>query len=436
MSKARDLAASVNDGAIPGTRLENLAVKESKLDDSAVTTAKLDDSAVTTAKIADAAITSEKISSVDSNKVTYQRSGNHTYERDVKDKLQEIVSVLDYIPKEERNGVLTGVIDATTYVQRAISQNRSNAVIDFAWGSFRLTDAIRIDNATNLTLKNGGFIQYTETAHIIHYVGAFTSRCSLESIFLRHEFRTANAGSCVFFNGGNRPFFRWAHGSTNGGRHGLRTNGGSWMMHIERVWSLFPYQSGFCIASTSVQNTDIPWNTAAGGTTTTKLYKCFVTDRQTNGPAYEAYGVDTLVMEQCSADRCLSYGRFRVKALSILNGSMEQVGWSAEGPTAGRHGIIRFEGGTLATIDGFFIVFETGFVPPNPGPGGNNSFVDSLNSQYTIQCVAGAFLASGNYILARQEGGKSFTLMNSASNVGPVFAFFGGVTKDFDNLLV
>jgi hypothetical protein len=455
MSKSSDLSQSVNPLSVPGTRLEDstvtaakledsavttakledLAVTAAKLEDLAVTTAKLEDSAVTTAKLEDSSITDDKISSVSSSKVTYQRSGNHTYERDVENKLQEVVSILDYVPENEQNDVLTGVTDATDYVQKAINQNKSNSVIDFAFGTFRLTSAVSIDNASNLTLRNGTFRQYTETEHILHYTGGFSSRCSLESIFLNHEFNTATAGSCVYINGGNRPFFRWAHGSTNGGRHGLRTNGGSWMMHIERVWSLNAYQSGFCIASTSAQT--IPWNTAAGGTTTTKLYKCFVTDIQTNGYAYEAYGVDTFVMEQCSADRCLRFGQYRVKALSLLNCSMEQIDYSAEGPiVSGTHNLIRLHSGNLATINGFHIVFENGFVPPTPTPGNHNSFVSSLNSQYTVECTAGAFPAAGGYLMSRQEGGKSFILMNGASGLGSVLAFAGGVTKNFDDLLV
>jgi hypothetical protein len=71
VTKARDLANSVNSGTIPGTRLENDAITASKmapnsvdsseLANDAVSTGKIQNSAITTVKVADGAITVAKV---------------------------------------------------------------------------------------------------------------------------------------------------------------------------------------------------------------------------------------------------------------------------------------------------------------------------------------------------------------------------------------
>lgn len=174
MGKPRDLANSVNpnsfdgdnisDGSIVGGKLENESVDTDQLALGAVTQDRIDssvsfplaDGAVTTAKLDDGAVTQDKLDPsvsfpipedyivtdmIGNSQVTLAKlapdaipaGGFYTapyadaLQRTTNDRLADRVSVLDFIPESEHAAIKSGTstIDATSYINDAISQAQS-----------------------------------------------------------------------------------------------------------------------------------------------------------------------------------------------------------------------------------------------------------------------------------------------------------------------
>ena len=354
------------------------------------------------------------------------QAGTGAVQRTVESKLQDVVSVKDF------GAVGDGVADDTVAIQAAINAYTNSAVIDFGGKTYRITAAITVTNSSSLTLRNGALSQATEAANVLQIAGNYCTRLTLESFSLLHTSNSASAGNCfdVANTNSNFNFFRWVGGITQNGFYGIRTRGLVWMAHFERVWVLSPRSSGWYMPSQG----SVVDNQQLGGSTTTKLYKCFVTDVQIHAPAYAiGTGFDTLILEHCSADRCAQFGFFKASPLRIESCSMEQVQNPPIGSIGSPHRLIDIQSGTGATVDGFHVVFEPSFVPPTPPGGTFNSFLYTLNpNNLTLTGVRGG-LPAGYYTLD-QEGGKAF-VNTQVLGLG-IRTVFGGITRTLDDISV
>lgn len=335
--------------------------------------------------------------------IDYDPAGTGAVQRTVQGKLRDVVSVKDF------GAVGDGVTDDTAAVQACFTAYPSNAEIDLCGGTYKITAALSLSNTTNVTLKNGALLQVTEAEDVLKCVGSYHSRLTLQNINLQHSFNTLASGSCFHVTASvtNFNFFRWLGGLAVQGRHGVKTNGGTWMMHFERVWSQAPYQSGWYLPASG----SVVTNVALGGSTTTKLYKCFVSDVQTELPAYSiGTGYDTVILEHCSADRCFSFGYFKASPLFIINCSAEDSCNPPLGNTNTTHRFITLNSGAGQKVDGFHVTFNAGFVVPTPAAGEVNSFVYSEASGNLEYAGIRGGLPSGYYDLDVSYGR---TLFNS-----------------------
>jgi hypothetical protein len=361
---------------------------------------------------------------ITAGKLSFTQAGTGSTARTVDSKLKDVVSVKDF------GAVGDGIADDTAAIQATINANTNNAVIDFGGKTFRITAAITVTNSSQLTLQNGALSQATEASNVLQIAGGYCTRLTLENFNLLHTSNSASAGNCfdVAVTNSNFNFFRWVGGSTQNGFYGIRTRNAVWMAHFERIWVQSPRSSGFYMpASGSVVD-----DQQLGGSTTTKLYKCFVTDVQTAVPAYAiGTGFDTLILEHCSADRCSQFGYFKASPLRIESCSMEQIKNPPVGSISGPHALINLGSGSGATIDGFHMVFDGTFVAPTPPGGTANSFLYALNSNnLTLTGVRGGLPAG--YFTLNQEGGKAF--VNTQLLGSGIRSISGGVARTVDNI--
>lgn len=313
-----------------------------------------------------------------------------------------------------------GVTDDTFSIQRAVNSVVNKGVLDLCSLSYKITKEILISNSTDFSIINGTLVQSTESEHIIHFTG-YSSRVKFINLNLTHTYNTINAGNLVEISSTNFNFFEYDGGFLNKGYYGIRSHGNVWMAHFQRIWVLFPYSSGFYLpASGDVVNFE-----QLGGSTTTKLYKCFVTDVQTSNPAYAiGTGYDTLILDSCSADRCYCFGSFKANPLNIINCSSEEICNPPINPlTSSPHYFISLGSGTSGKINGFHAVFKSDFIPPIPPSGNYNSFLYSLYSNIEFSAMRGA-LPDGYYNITL-EGGQAFGLTSLLGS--GVRTIYGGV---------
>ena len=357
--------------------------------------------------------------------VTYEPAGAGAVATTVQSKLRESVSVLDF-------GAVPGgsALANRLALQAAFNANTSNVELDLCGGTYLIDLSLHISNTSSLTLKNGTIVQTVEAEDVLQCIGEYHSKLTFENISLTHNFNTAASGSCFHVTSTvtNFNFFRWIGGNLTGGYHGIKTNGSVWMAHFERIWALSPYSAGWYMPSSgSVVN-----SSQLGGSTTTKLYKCFVTDVQSSDPAYMiGSGYDTLTLEQCSADRCYNFGYFKASPLVILNCSSENIVNPPTGVVSGPHRFISIGSGSGCTINGFHVTFDAGFVVPAPGGGNVNSFIYILNTNNLYLAGIRGVLASAYYTLD-QEGGTSF--VNTALLGNGVRAIAGAVYRTTEQI--
>lgn len=420
------LAGTVPDGDRGDITVSNTGTVWS-IDNGAIVEAKLGTGAVTSTKILDGTIVDADVNAnadIASSKLSFTQAGTGAAARTIDSKLKDVINVKDF------GAVGDGVVDDTAAIQAAINAYTNNAVIDFGGKTYRITSAITVNNSSLLTLQNGTLSQATEAANVLQIAGNYCARLTLENFNLRHTFNSASAGNCfdVAVTNSNFNFFRWVGGITQNGFYGIRTRGAMWMAHFERIWVLSPRSSGFYIpASGSVVDAQ-----QLGGSTTTKLYKCFVTDVQTAAPAYAiGTGFDTLILEHCSADRCSQFGFFKASPLRIESCSMEAIKNPPVGSISGPHTLINLGSGSGATIDGFHMVFDGTFVAPTPPGGTVNSFLYALNSNnLTLTGVRGGLPAG--YFTLNQEGGKAF--VNTQLLGSGIRSISGGIARTVDDI--
>ena len=359
------------------------------------------------------------------------------------------VSVLDYgaIPHDASHGDDVAIANRAA-IQQCLTENSSSAIIDFASEEYWIKGGpVVLNNGGGVTLQNGSITQVDTYENTLELAGGYASRITLFQFGLSHTktldqdavdaYNAANSGANdpkLGFDVGNNlhvrvtnfPWFRWIGSSCTNGYYNMYSYGGMWMAHIERVWSLSPFSSAFYLAASG----GISGNDQLGGSTTTKLYKCFVTDVQSNQAAYNiASGYDTVIIDNCSADRCSVFGFFKARPIHILNCSVEQLkpfnNPDNLNPFTAPHAVINLMSGCAATVDGFHLVPQNlDFTTPPAGT--VNSFIYALNAApLNLYNITGTTPAG--FHMLNQEGGESFLSTREIGN--GVRTIFGAVCK-------
>jgi len=295
-------------------------------------------------------------------------------------------------------------------IQAAIDALPQNGTLDLAGETYDVDVAIVINK--RMVLQNGVLNQTTEAQNTLEVPGPLAYGPTLKNIGLTHAFTTSSAGALLdLSSGGNLGFFTWdgSLGISSGGYYGVRSHGGTYMMRFNRVWMTNLYSSGFYLPASG----DVVSGSATGGSTTTWLTHCFVSNIQTADPAYAiGTGYDTVRLENCSADSVTNFGYFKAQPLQIVNCSSENVRNPIVGSLTGAHYFINMQSGAGQEVNGFHVVFNSGFVAPTPSAGTANCFVYSINAGNLEFAGVRGSLPSGYYML-NQEGGQAF--VNSAS---------------------
>lgn len=306
-----------------------------------------------------------------------------------------------------------GSTDDTLAIQAAIDATPQNGSLDLAGLTYAISSAIVMNK--RMVLQNGILKQTTEAENVLEIPGPLSYGPTLRNVGLTHNFTTASAGSLLDIgSGGNVGFLTW-DGSLSfctGGYYGVRSRGGTYMMRFNRVWITNIYSSGFYLPASGDTVTDV----ALGGSTTTTLTTCFVSNIQTVDPAFAiGTGYDTVRLENCSADSVTNFGYFKAQPLQIVNCSSENIRNPIVGSLTGAHRFITFNSGAGQEIDGFHATFDGGFTPPTPGAGTVNTLIYAANpNNLNVAGIRGS-VPSGYYMLDL-EGGQAFVNSQSLGN--------------------
>lgn len=306
-----------------------------------------------------------------------------------------------------------GSTDDTTAIQAAIDATPQNGSLDLAGLTYAISSAIVMNK--RMVLQNGILKQTTEAENVLEVPGPLSYGPTLRNVGLTHNFTTASAGSLLdLSSGGNLGFFTW-DGSLSfcsGGYYGVRSHGGTYMMRFNRIWITNIYSSGFYLPASGDTVTDV----ALGGSTTTTLTTCFVSNIQTAASAFSiGTGYDTVRLENCAADSVTRFGFFKAQPLQIVNCSSENIRNPIVGSLTGAHRFITFNSGAGQEIDGFHATFNGGFTPPTPSAGTVNTLIYAANpNNLNVAGIRGS-VPSGYYMLDL-EGGQAFVNSQSLGN--------------------
>lgn len=291
----------------------------------------------------------------------------------------------------------------TVAIQNAVDDCPGNGVVDLNYQTYEIDAAIVVDK--RITIQNGRLQQTTEAENVLEIVGPLAYGPTLINLQLSHDFNTSSAGSLLDI-GDYVGFMTWngSNGNCEGGYYGVRSHGHTYMMHFTSVWISSTYSSAWYMPASG----DVVTNVALGGSTTTRLTNCFVTDIQTDAPAYAiGTGYDTVRLDTCAADNVSQFAFFKAQPVEIVNCSSEGIREPIVGSLSGPHSIIEFASGIGQRVDGFHVTFAGGFTPPAPGPGNVNSFIKAINpSNLEVFGVRGA--VPGGYFLTDLQGGTGF----------------------------
>lgn len=322
-----------------------------------------------------------------------------------------VVNVKDYGVIGDWNGT-TGTNDTTALQAVFDYVNTLNrpTVIDFVGCICKVSTSIKCDfGLIPTTLRNGGIHQITEAEDTLKIINV-SRFLTLEKFGLSHALSTSLTGSLLHITA-ELAFFNWikSNGICSGGKYGVRTHGGTWMFNAVSVWIDNTYSSGWYMPASG----DTCSLTAQlGGSTTTKLTNCFVTNVQTEDPAYFiASGYDTVYLDTCSADNCSRFGAFKANPVTIKNCSSENVRRPTAGSITGPHYLLNFGSSYGATVDGFHVVFTSDLnsnLPIN-----TNSLVKFQACRATLKNINGAVPAS--YYKAISDYG---TIDDYSDNIG------------------
>lgn len=302
------------------------------------------------------------------------------------------------------------VVDDTAAIQAAVDATPQNGILELSGLTYAITSAIVMNK--RMTMQNGVLRQTVEAENVLEVPGPLAYGPTLKNVALTHDFTTASAGSLLdLSSGGTLGFFSWdgSLGISSGGYYGVRSHGGTYMMRFNRVWITNIYSSGFYLPASG----DVVTNVALGGSTTTTLTTCFVSNIQTADAAFAiGTGYDTVRLENCSADSVSNFGFFKAQPLQIVNCSSENVRNPIVGSLTGTHRFISLQSGAGQEVNGFQVVFNVGFVAPTPSAGTVNCLVYALNANNLEFSAIRGGVPSGYYMLD-QEGGQA--IINSQS---------------------
>jgi hypothetical protein len=306
-----------------------------------------------------------------------------------------------------------GSTDDTLAIQAAIDATPQNGSLDLAGLTYAISSAIVMNK--RMVLQNGVLKQTTEAENVLEVPGPLSYGPTLRNVGLTHDFTTASAGSLLDIgDGGNVGFLTW-DGSLSfctGGYYGVRSHGGTYMMRFNRVWITNIYSSGFYLPASG----DVVNDSALGGSTTTTLTTCFVSNIQTVDPAFAiGTGYDTVRLENCSADSVTNFGFFKAQPLQIVNCSSENIRNPIVGSLTGTHRFITLSSGAGQEVNGFHSTFDAGFTAPTPSGGTVNALIYSANANNLNVAGIRGSVPSGYYMLD-QEGGQAFVNSQSLGN--------------------
>lgn len=131
MSKSFDLADSVNDNSIPGSRIENGAIDSAKIEDGSITNADISPSAA-----------------ISSAKSSFVGAGSGAVARSAESKMADIVSVKDF------GAVGDGVTDDTQAFQAALDYASGLRQVFIPAGRYKITDTLNLYKGSNVVGVN------------------------------------------------------------------------------------------------------------------------------------------------------------------------------------------------------------------------------------------------------------------------------------------
>jgi len=167
--------------------------------------------------------------------VQFTQTGTGAVQRTVESKLQDVVSVLDFIPESEHAAIKAGTstYNATAAIQAAINAFPSNTIIDGGGGFYKVSATIRIPNNSRFLTIRGlnigavGDITVLSSNAITDLVSFF----SLENLLIDVSGHTTVGRRAIDFSCFSISAFRdvWVYGATGKtiAFYGTCTNGGS-----------------------------------------------------------------------------------------------------------------------------------------------------------------------------------------------------------------
>jgi hypothetical protein len=319
--------------------------------------------------------------------------------------------------------------DDTTAMQNAMSllnNNRGEVVtgigkaitLDLCGLSIKVSSALHIQQSLT-RMVNGVICQSTENQDCLIFDGATPMTpligINLNKISFMHAYTTAVSG-CLIRSKRLLGFFKWDSNNALcwGGYRGFMHDTGSiFMSKISNVWMNNLYGSGFYMPA---NGDPISLGATIGGSTTTILENCFVSDVQTAEPGFDIGNLfNTVILNGCAADKVSSFGRFNTIQMTMAQCSSESIRPPIVGSLPNPHYIIDIAQSYGATIDGFALAVEPGF----PVISGNHAFISSTVTPLKVSGISGE-VPNNNYAPLYINGGicdGTAQLFNAKPNI-------------------
>lgn len=283
------------------------------------------------------------------------------------------------------------------------SSTMGGQVIDLGKGHMFVTTTPTIFNSY-VVVVNGRINQKTKENHALTFTRAGVSPPpmmynGLIGVSFGHCWKTADAGNLLDFGSQGMGEFSWdaRREISEGGRYGVRSRGGCFMITLDAPWINDTYGSGFYMPSAG--DTIIP--SQLGGSTTMVMIRPYVTNVNTAEPAFDlGNGWDGVTMIVPAADHVTSFGRFRVNGLKFVGTAYsENVRNPLIGAMPTDHMYIDINNSTGFDIDGFYFSYAAGFIPA----AGIKAFINADFVNGRVGMLRGALPAG--YAPVRTQGG-------------------------------
>jgi hypothetical protein len=166
---------------------------------------------ITSANIVDGAITNADVNNtagIVSSKLNFTQAGSGAEQRTVESKLQDVVSVLDFIPESEHAAIKAGTstYDAATAIQAAVDSATTTTTVWFPAGTYLISSPIEMANPRNL---DGCNVKLKASASFVGAdypnTGGGTTTVSAMLIFLKGTYN--DIGGARSWNANIGPLF-------------------------------------------------------------------------------------------------------------------------------------------------------------------------------------------------------------------------------------